>query len=130
MNRFKKLVLGSAMVALTAGSAWAAPSQMVTVNKTAASIFANIAGYQSPDPVKPGETKKRAWLLVKGLCATAGQTGKCTADIVAQDSSNNTTTLGQMTMDLESGDITPKKLAAGKYTLTVTGVAQVLITQK
>ena len=131
MNCFKKLVLGSALIAFSTVSAWASPSKMVTVNKSQANVYASIGGMQSTDPVKPGEKRERSWFMVKGICAAAGQTKTCSAEVVAQDG-NSKVSIGKMNLDLDSGDITPKKQTSenGKYTLTVTGVAQVLITQK
>lgn len=127
MRYLKKLVLCGSLLALS-GTALASPSYMVTENKTSASVSANIGGQESRDPVKPGETKNRPWFLVKAMCKIAGQSSSCSADIVANKNGDKSK-LGTMTMNLDSGEISPKQLNNGRYTLNVVGNAHVIITE-
>lgn len=106
MNYLKKLVLVGSLTAFT-GLAFAAPSKLITANHTQSSdVFAKVAGNPPTDPIKPGTNRERHWGLVRTICAMAGQLSNCSAELLVTKN-GQTLSLGVMTMNLSSGQITP-----------------------
>lgn len=131
MNCLKKILLGSALTVL-ASSAFASPSNLTTVNNTNhGKVYAKIGFYTSPEPVLPHQTRNRDWLSVQGLCGINGMPNKCNAEIIVEnDSTHIKESLGNMTMDVHTGEITPGTLSSAHYNLVVDGTAHVTVTDK
>lgn len=128
MSLIKKLILGSALTALSA-TAMAHPDDLITHNKTSGSVYATIGGVRSNDPVAPNKTKYRKWFLVNMACFMSKKDNKCTATI-SVEKNNQESILGDMTIDLESGEITPTQISNDKYTLNVIDTAEVEVVEK
>jgi hypothetical protein len=123
MEIFMKLILKS-LSAMTLGlsvfSATAAvPSYLVTHNKTNVESNAYIAGVPSIYPTPAQSTRQVAWNLVRIACYGHSTNNKCSAVIKMATNTTNPIVLGTLTMDLTTGDITPKVLSAQGYTITV-----------
>ncbi len=131
MNCLKKILLGSTLIALTS-SAFASPANLTTVNNSNhGKVYAKIGFYTSPEPVLPHQTRSRDWRSVQGLCGINGMPDKCSAEIIVKNDNNRREeSLGTMTMDVKTGEITPGNLSSAHYNLVVTGTAHVTVSDK
>lgn len=115
-------------ISLSAAAALAAPTYLTTHNNTNEESNAFVAGtIPSPYPTAPHASRQVYWTMVKLACYGHTTDGKCSALIKMATNTANPIEIGYVSMDLNSGDITPKKLSAKGYTLTVTGVAEATI---
>lgn len=122
----KHVTIGA--LSLFAATAIAAPRHLVTHNTTDAESNAYINGtIASQHPTKPHSDGKVFWTAVKMACFGHTTDGKCTALIIMQTNTPSPVTIGTVTVDLESGDITPKQLSANGYTITVNGPGETTI---
>lgn len=128
-----KLVLKSlSAIALSvcAATSIAAPLYLTTHNNTDVESNAFVAGnIPSPYPTAPHSTKQVYWNMVRIACYGHTTNGKCSAMVKMATNTANPVELGVVSMDLETGDITPKQLSANGYTLTVTGLAEATLTK-
>ena len=121
MNRLLKNMTVGAM-SLFAATAIAAPKQLITHNTTDVESNAYIDGtIQSQHPTKAHSDGKVFWTAVKMACFGHTIDGKCTALIKMADNTPNPIIVGTVTLNLDTGDITPKQLSANGYTITVDG---------
>lgn len=97
----------------------AAPNYLVTHNNTNVESNAYIAGVPSIYPTPAMSTRQVAWNLVRIACFGHSKENKCSAVIKMATNTANPIVLGTLTMDLTSGDITPKVLSSQGYTITV-----------
>ena len=118
-------------LALSPSMAIAKPQFLSTDNKTNDWSNAYVNGtLPSPYPSAPHNLNRVPWYQVIIACTGHWDKNKrCSADIKMKTDSNNPVMLGKVTMDLKTGDITPKELSANGYTFRVTGVGQTEITQ-
>lgn len=126
-----KLVLKSLSaiaLSLAAAAALAAPAYLTTHNNTNEESNAYVAGtIPSPYPTKAHSTRQVYWNMVKMACYGHSTGGKCTALIKMATNTANPIELGTVTMELESGDITPKQLSNQGYTMIVNGPGETTI---
>ena len=130
MNYLKKIMLAGAFLGLT-GAVFAAPTHLVTTNNTHhGKVFAKIGAYKSPEPVNPGATRERPWNEVVLLCTVQRMPKTCTAEILVEhDKSHQTESLGFMTIDLTTGELSSKEShPSDHYSMSVTGNAHVQVT--
>lgn len=108
-----------------------APMYMVTHNQTDVQSNAYIDGtIPSPYPTQPKSDKKVLWTMVRFACiGHTDSNNTCKALVKIATNTDHPIDLGTMSMDLESGDITPKHLAAQGYNLTVNGPGEVTLTK-
>ncbi|PJD95711.1 MAG: hypothetical protein CK426_04065 [Legionella sp.] len=110
--------------------AFAAPTHLITHNNTNEESNAYIAGAPSPYPTKAQSTRTVLWNLVRMACyGHTDNTGKCSAVIKMATNTPNPIELGVLSMNLSTGDITPKVLSANGYTFTVTAPGEATITK-
>lgn len=103
-----------------------APQLLITHNNTNVESNAYIAGtIPSANPSKPNSTNLVPWIIVSIACTghLIDQT-KCPALIKMETNTAHPVNLGEVTMDIKTGEINPKRLAANGYTFTVVGLAE------
>ncbi len=117
-------------LSLSAAAALAAPVYFTTHNNTNEESNAFIDGtIPSPYPTAPHSTKNVYWNMVKLACWGHTNNGKCTALVKMATNTSNPIEIGTLSMDLESGDITPKTISAKGYTLKINGPGEATITK-
>lgn len=116
-------------LSLSAVTAFASPEYLITHNNTNVESNAYIAGIPSIYPSAANSTRKVHWNLVKLACFGHSTGGKCSALIKMATNTRNPVDLGTVTMELATGDITPKQISANGYTLTVNGPGETTLTK-
>jgi hypothetical protein len=132
MNHFLKTLSSTtlSLLAATAFSAAAPPKQLITHNTTDSESNAFIDGsIPSHYPTKAHSDGKVFWTIVKMACFGHTVGGKCSAVIKMNTDTPNPITIGTVSMDLESGDISPKQLSSNGYTMIVNGPGETTLTQ-
>ena len=127
-----KLMLRSLSVitlSLSSIVVFASPQHLITHNKTTEESTAYIANVPSPYPTAAKGSRKVLWNLVRMACYGHTTGNKCSAVIKMASNTKHPIVLGTVTMDLDSGDITPKVLSANGYTATVTSLGTTIITK-
>jgi hypothetical protein len=128
MTRLIKHLTAGALVLFTATALATPPKQLVTHNTTDVESNAFVDGsLPSRHPTKAHSDGIVHWLEVKMACFGHTTNGKCNALIVMKTNTPNPVAIGTVSMDLESGDITPKQLSANGYTITVNGPGETTI---
>lgn len=116
---------------LSAAAVFAAPDYIITHNETDVASNAYVAGtIPSPYPTPAHSSRQVYWNMVRLACygyTTADN--KCSALIKMATETNEPIELGYVTMDLVTGEITPKQLSNNGYTLTVNGPGETTLTQ-
>lgn len=122
--------LSAITLSLSAAAALAAPTYLTTHNNTNLESNAFVAGtIPSPYPTAPHATRQVYWNMVRVACYGHTTNNKCSAVIKMATNTASPITLGTMTMELTTGDITPKKLSANGFTLTVNGPGETTISK-
>ena len=128
MNRFIKNMTVGTLILFAVTAIAAAPKHLITHNTTNAESNAYIDGsIPSQHPTKAHSDGRVFWTAVKMACFGHSVGGKCNALIAMQTNTPNPVTIGTVTLDLDSGDITPKQLSANGYTITVNGPGETTI---
>ncbi len=129
MNPFIKTVTAITL-GFAATAAIASPKQLVTHNLTNVESNAFVAGtIPSQHPTRAHSDNKVMWAGVRLACFGHVANGKCWALIKMATNTASPVDLGVVTIDLESGDITPKQMTAYGYTMTVNGPGETTITE-
>ncbi len=122
--------LTAAALVFSAVTAMAAPVYLITHNETDVESNAFVAGsIPSPYPTPARSTRNVYWNMVRIACYGHSTNGKCVAVIKMASNTAQPVDLGTVTMDLDSGDISPKTLSANGYTFTVNGPAEATLTK-
>lgn len=125
-KRFSAVILS-----LSAATTFAIPEHLITHNNTSEESNGYIGGFAaSPYPTPANTTQKIYWNLVKLACY--GHTTpdkKCTALIKMATNTSNPIEVGMLTLDLNTGDITPKELQKNGYHLVINGPGEATITK-
>lgn len=128
----KKPFVGFLALSLLASSALAAPRHLVTHNLTNLESNAYIAGeIPSTMPTAPLSTNVVTWFTVKMVCF--GHTtpdGLCPATIKMATNTANPITIGNVYLNLNTGQISPSKISANGYSLTVNGLGEATLTKE
>lgn len=126
MRFLKKILLGSALFAIT-NCVFAAPANLTTTNNSNhGKVYAKIGAYKSPEPVSAHQERNREWNSVKFLCTIQRMPEQCTAEILVEhDITGQLESLGNMTIDLNTGELTPGSLSSAHYIMNVVGNAHV-----
>lgn len=121
--------LSAITLSLAAATAFSAPTHLVTHNNTNENSNAYIAGtVPSPHPTAPMSTNKVYWNLVKIACFPyKTPDGKCTALIKMATNTSSPVEVGTVTMDLNSGAMTPSEIRKNGYVFTVNGPGEASI---
>lgn len=128
MNRFTHYAAALA-VSLCSTAALAAPQYLITHNLTDVESNAFVAGNASPAPTKANSTNQVSWFIVKMACFGQTTEGKCPAVIKMATDTSSPIELGTVYLDLESGAVTPTRLSANGYTLTVNAPGETTLTK-
>ncbi len=129
MSLIKKALAAGSFALLTA-QALAAPTNMVTHNRTSVESNAYIAGTPSIYPTKPHSDKTLNWFLVKLACfGHTDSNNNCEAEIFMNSNQPEKFSLGIMRMNLDTGEITPTRIDKGKYHLQVVKSGEVTLTE-
>lgn len=128
MNKLQK-TLSAVVLSLSAGGLSAAPSYLITHNLTNEESNAYVANLiPSTHPTKAHSDGKVSWLVVKLACTLHKTNGRCPAMIKMKTDTANPVDLGMVSMDLDTGDISPKTLVAQGYRFSVNGPAEATLT--
>ena len=129
MNLMLKSISAIAL-SLSAAAALAVPTYLTTHNKTSLESNAYVAGtIPSPYPTPANSTRQIYWNMVKMACFGHTSNGRCSALIKMATNTSSPIDIGYVSMELETGDITPKVLSAKGFTLTVNGPGEATITK-
>ncbi|KTD25023.1 Uncharacterised protein [Legionella lansingensis] len=128
MNQLLKSLTASALALITT-AALASPAYLITHNRTNVESNAYVAGVPSPHPTKANSDGKVSWLAVRVACYNHTENGICKAVIKMATNTPNPIELGVVSMNIESGDITPKALTGNGYTMTVNGLGEATLTK-
>lgn len=123
MNRLLKNLSLSAIGCLFSATALAIPpKQLITHNMTDVESNAYIDGtIPSTHPTKAHSDGKVFWTAVKMACFGHITNNKCTALIMMATDTANPVAVGSVSMDLETGDISPKEVRGNGYVVLVNG---------
>ncbi|USQ15393.1 hypothetical protein J2N86_14175 (plasmid) [Legionella lytica] len=113
-------------LSITTVTALATPTHYITHNDTQWETNVVVKGVESPFPTLPYSTRKVAWRMVRLGC---GITPVCAAVIMVATDTAEPIEVGTLYMDMESGELTPKRISAHGYTAQVKDIAEVMITQ-
>ena len=120
------------IVALTSISfaAMAAPRQLITHNTTDYESNAFVASsIPSQHPTRAHSEGRVFWTAVKLACFGHIENGKCSALIMMATNTANPIPLGVVSMDMNSGEISPSVISANGFTLTVNGPGETTLSQ-
>jgi hypothetical protein len=130
LMKFMLKGLSAMALSFSVATAFAVPTHLVTHNNTNEESNAFIAGtIPSPYPTGAHSTRKVYWNMVRLACYGHVVDGRCPALIKMATNTSNPIVIGTVSMNLESGDITPKKLSSNGYTLTVNGPGESTISK-
>ncbi|GEM_PF-919961 len=130
MNRFIKTIVATTIGLATSIAMAASPRQLITHNQTDVESNAFIAGtIPSQHPTKAHSDSKVIWASVRMACFGHTTGGKCWATIKMATDTNNPIEIGQVSIDLETGQIYPSQISANGYTLTAVGLGETTITK-
>lgn len=118
------------LLCLATSLSYATPRQLITHNDTAYQSNAFLgAGLNmpSPKPTAANSTNQVFWGIVQVICGK--RTGSCDALIKMKTDTSNPVNIGKLTLNLDTGDITPKVLSHNGFTVTVLGVGETRITE-
>lgn len=108
----------------------AAPKYLTTHNNTNVESNAFVAGtIPSAYPTPADSTREIYWTLVKVACYGHTVEGKCPALIKVATNTSSPVEIGMLSMDLSTGDITPKQISKNGYTVTINGPGEATITK-
>ncbi|ASQ45346.1 hypothetical protein [Legionella clemsonensis] len=129
MNQLLKSLTVSAL-AFAATTALASPAYLVTHNKTDVESNAYVAGKASPHPTAPNSDGKVSWYVVRMACFNnTDKNNICKAVIKMATDTANPVDLGVVSLNVESGEISPTRLSANGYTMTVNGKGEATLTK-
>lgn len=121
MKRLQNLVI-AATLSITATTVLASPILLITHNTTDVESEAYIDGkIKSNHPSKAHSDNNVSWVSVKMACFGHTVNGNCPALIKMATNTANPVDIGMVTMNLVTGDITPKQISGNGYTLIVNG---------
>lgn len=129
MNSMLKSITAIAL-GLSSATALAIPNYLTTHNLTTSESNAFIDGtIPSPYPTVANSTRDVYWNLVRLACYGHTTNGRCSALIKMDTNKATAISVGTLSMNIESGDISPKQITNNGYTITVNGPGEVTITK-
>lgn len=122
--------LTTAACILAGSIASASPAYLTTHNNTNVESNAFINGtIASPSPTKANSDHSVMWIVVRMSCYGHIQNGLCPATIKMATDTGTPIDLGNVTINVETGDILPKELHANGYHFIVNGPGEVTLTE-
>lgn len=122
--------LSALALTVSLSTAFAAPVYLTTHNHTNKESNAFVAGtIPSPYPTAANSTRQVFWNMVRIACYGHMVNGRCPAVIKMATDTANPIIVGTVSMELDSGDISPKQVSGNGYTLTVNGPGEATITK-
>lgn len=113
---------------LSTATAIATPDYLTTHNNTNEESNAYVAGsIPSVYPTKAHTTNQVYWNLVRMACYGHTTNDKCPALIKMATNTSHPIEIGTVTMNLKTGEITPKQISANGYTMFVNGPGEATI---
>ncbi|KTD12186.1 hypothetical protein [Legionella jamestowniensis] len=128
MNQLFKSLTASAL-AFAATTALASPAYLVTHNKTNVESNAYVAGKASPHPTAPKSDGKVSWYVVRMACFGHTDKNICKAVIKMATDTPNPVDIGEVSLNVETGEISPTSLSRNGYTITVNGPGEATLTK-
>ncbi|MBX9704373.1 MAG: hypothetical protein K2X39_09500 [Silvanigrellaceae bacterium] len=127
MNLWKSLSV--AALCVTTVSAFAIPPRaFITNNTTGVESNAFIDGtIPSAHPTHPYASNAVSWVAVRMMCFNHAPNNNCTAVVKMETNTAEPKVIGQVTMNLVTGDITPKMITGNGYSLVVDGPGKVTL---
>ena len=120
--------LSAITLSLVAATALAVPAYLTTHNNTDEESNAYVAGtIPSPYSTPAHTTRQVYWNMVRMACYGHTTNGKCSALIKLATNTANPIDVGTVTMDLETGDITPKHISNNGYSVVINGPGEATI---
>jgi hypothetical protein len=127
MNQFTR-TMTAITLGLTTTLAIAAPKQLVTHNTTDVESNAYIAGtIPSQHPTKAHSDNHVNWAAVKMACFGHVTNGKCWAVVKMATNTPNPVEIGIVSIDVDTGIITPQQISNNGYTFTVNGPGETTV---
>ncbi len=113
---------------LSVVTAFAAPAFLITHNNTDVQSNAYVNGtIPSPHPTPAHATRQVYWNMVRMACFNHTTNGKCSALIKMATDTSNPIEIGYVSMELNTGDISPKLLSNNGYTVIINGPGEATI---
>lgn len=131
-NPMKSLIKNLCFFSLLASASYsyAAPAYLYTHNDTDLTAGAFVNGTIPPQhPTKPHSSSKIYWSLIKLVCSYNPKQPTCHATIKLGNNNNYTIEIGEVAINLDTGDITPKEISNNGYRVSVMGPGEALITK-
>jgi hypothetical protein len=129
MNRFTSC-LSALTLSLASFAAMAVPSVLITHNLTDVESNAYVAGViPSTTPSKAHSTNRVPWIVVQMACYGHTVNGKCSATIKMASNTASPIELGEVFMNMTTGEITPSALSANGFLFTVNGPGEATLTR-
>lgn len=120
--------LSAIALSLVAATALAVPAYLTTHNNTDEESNAYVAGtIPSPYSTPAHTTRQVYWNMVRMACYGHTTNGKCSALIKVATNTANPIDVGTVTMEMETGDITPKQISNNGYTVIINGPGEATI---
>ncbi len=111
-----------------ATTAISSPVVFITHNTTDFESNAYVAGtIKSHYPSKPHTDNKVSWVSIKMACFGHMTDSKCPAIIKMATNTANPIDIGLMTMDVNTGEISPKQISGNGFTIIVNGPGETTI---
>ena len=124
----KGLVITGLTLSSTIAMAMTAPRALITHNKTAVESNAWIDGTMpSSHPTPANSDKQVAWTYVRIACIGHTTNNTCKALVKMATNTNSPVELGYLSMNMTTGEITPKEISANGYQLVVNGPAEITL---
>lgn len=129
MNRITHY-LSALTLGLSTTVALATPTALTTHNLTDVESNAYIGGtIPSPVPTKPNYNNVVPWIVVQMACYGRTIDGDCPATIKMATNTAKPVEIGEVFLNMVTGEINPKFISANGYTLTVNGPGEVTLTK-
>ena len=129
MNQLMKTTVAITLGLATA-IAMAAPRQLTTHNNTDVESNAYVAGtIPSQHPTRAHGETRVMWTSVKMACFGHTVNNKCWATIKMATNTPNPIELGRVTIDIDTGEITPAQVTGNGYTITTMGPGETVLTK-
>ncbi|MGC1182659.1 hypothetical protein [Legionella sp.] len=119
--------LSAIALSLSAVTAFSSPIYLTTHNHTGVESNAYVAGVPSIYPTPANSTREVYWNLVKLACYGHTTGRNCPAVIKMATNTTDPIEIGTVSMNLDTGDISPKQITSNGYTLIVDGPGEASI---
>ncbi len=130
MNKYAKLLTALSFGFATTIATATPPEFFITHNNTDAHSNVYIAGIIPSQHITNAHSQRKvSWIVVKADCTGRTTSGQCWAMVKMRIDTSTPVNLGVITIDMNTGDITPTHITANGYTLTVNGPGETTLTQ-